>query len=196
MKQAKKGWPCHTGKNRNIYREQDHHVLQSCLWLPERVTGAQYPACNKLRVLVATILSTGHNNCASLSLQPTTPILASDPSAKATVKRQKKGDGLAHVPFFSCNEGKEMPRTRSNVISSVNASEREGKRAKTSSPCTRVPQGDNNYFLLPSSVTLPAGPSLETLHGTHGSKTKHERRGSESVRQKGIRCGNKKIKHM
>lgn len=39
----------------------------------------------------------------------------------------------------------------------------------------------NNYFLLPSSVTLPAAPSLETLHGTHRSKTKHEREGSECV---------------
>lgn len=47
-----------------------------------------------------------------------------------------------------------------------------------------VLQGDNNYFLLPSSVTLPAAPSLETLHGTHRSKTKHERGGSESVRLK------------
>lgn len=42
----------------------------------------------------------------------------------------------------------------------------------------------DNYFLLPSSVTLPAAPSLETLHGTHRSKTKHERRGSESVKLK------------
>lgn len=87
-----------------------------------------------------------------------------------------------HVPFFSDNrergcQGWEV------ILHSVNTSEREGKKAKTSSPCTGVLQGDN-YFLLPSSVTLPAAPSLETLHGTHRSKTKHERRGSESVRQK------------
>lgn len=87
-----------------------------------------------------------------------------------------------HVPFFSGNrergcQGWEV------ILHSVNTSEREGKKAKTSSPCTGVLQGDN-YFLLPSSVTLPAASSLETLHGTHRSKTKHERRGSESVRQK------------
>lgn len=37
-------------------------------------------------------------------------------------------------------------------------------------------------------MTLSAAPSLETLHGTHGSKTKHERKGSESVRQKNMTC--------
>lgn len=51
------------------------------------------------------------------------------------------------------------------ILCSVNMSERQGKKAKTSSPCTEVLQGDNNYFLLPSSVTLSAAPSLETLHG-------------------------------
>ena len=56
---------------------------------------------------------------------------------------------------------------------------------KSQNPVTMhsVLQGDN-YFLLPSSVTLPVGPSLETLHGTHRCRTKHERRGSESVRLK------------
>lgn len=63
-------------------------------------------------------------------------------------------------------------------------SEREGRIAKTSSPCTGVLQGDNNYFLLPSSVTLSAAPSLETLHGTHGSKTKHERTTRQSMSPK------------
>lgn len=70
------------------------------------------------------------------------------------------------------------------ILCSVNTSERQGKKAETSSPCTKVLQGDNNYFLLPSSVSLSAAPSLETLYGTHRSKTKHERKGSESVRQK------------
>lgn len=31
-------------------------------------------------------------------------------------------------------------------------------------------------------MTLSAAPSLETLHGTHGTETEHERRGGQSVR--------------
>lgn len=96
------------------------------------------------------------------------------------------------IPLFSGNEGKGTSRIRS----SVNTSER-GKESQNPITMHSVLQGDN-YFLLPSSVTLPAAPSLETLHGTHRSKTKHERRGSESVRLKenDVSNSNKKKKPM
>lgn len=91
-----------------------------------------------------------------------------------TKRKKKKNDA----------EGSEVTLHRGNV------SEREGRKAKTSSPCTGVLQGDNNYFLSPSSVTLSAAPSLETLHGTHGSKTKHERTGSQCMSHTRHSCAN------
>lgn len=42
----------------------------------------------------------------------------------------------------------------------------------------------NNYFLLPSSVTLPAGPSLETFHGDTGAWPSMREWEGESVRLK------------
>lgn len=41
--------------------------------------------------------------------------------------------------------------------------------------------GFNNYFLLPSSLTLSAAPSLEIAHETHICGTKHETRGVRLV---------------
>lgn len=61
----------------------------------------------------------------------------------------------------------------------VNTSKQKGKKSQNPMTMHSVLQRDN-YILLPSSVTLPAAPSLETLHRTHRSKTKHEKRGSES----------------
>lgn len=62
-------------------------------------------------------------------------------------------------------------------------------------PCTRKScRSDNNYFGPPSSETLPAVPSLESLHRTHRSKTEHERGGSErGCQEKGILHVKKKI---
>lgn len=68
---------------------------------------------------------------------------------------------------------KRMQKIRHNLIVLTLLSK---SKKKTKNPITMHSelQGDN-YFLLPSAVTLPAAPSLETLHGTHRSKTKHEK---------------------
>lgn len=79
-----------------------------------------------------------------------------------------------------------MRKIRRNVIVLKLLSE---SKKKTKNPITMHSelQGDN-YFLLPSSVTLPAAPSLETLHGTHRSKTKHERMAKWECEAKRIWC--------
>lgn len=177
-----KGYPCHD-------------------WFTHKTTGSSvaelppapgncdhYPACNTLCVLVITIrggndLSAGHYDCSSFDQEAKrilTAITFSTSNCKETRKWRRTGAFLYSV---------EM-KTKGCQGSEVNESEQERKKAKTSWPCTRVLQVDN-YFLLPSSVTLPAAPSLETLHGTHRSKTKHERRGCESEAKR-IWCVKKK----
>lgn len=74
--------------------------------------------------------------------------------------------------------------------SKVLTSEREDKRSQNPVTMHSGQQG-NSYFLLPSSVTLPAAPSLETLYGTRRCNTEHERRGrGERVKLKTTRCLN------
>lgn len=168
--------------------------------LPESSTVGLYPACNSCAacVLVANIVRGEmiyqqvimttwlYSHLSRSSLPP--------PPGQATGKERKMATGWRTLLLLSGNEEEKKKKNDAEgsevTLHRGNVSEREGRKAKTSSPCTGVLQGDNNYFLSPSSVTLSAAPSLETLHETHGSKTKHERTGSQCMSHTRHSCAN------
>lgn len=159
-----------------------------------------YPAC-KRRVHISrnrprrkVKLSAGYYGCTSSDpgtqglrnavRTPSAPRFLSAAAAEERDRRNWRQTGTREGAESATEDQRELHivLTRRSV---GEAAREEGRQRESRGLATlhgRSCRGDNNYFGSPSSETLPAAPSLETLHGTHGSKPKHERRGS--VRQK------------